>query len=101
MIGAKPLCIRFYKIDVIIRIYDGNRYLVLYGIEKYDAIYNRTRYILNKKSSVTYVFSHYYTISVDSFDSLPIEKSLTLHNVIIHIKSVVIKIKATITLIYC
>ena len=41
-----------------------------------------------------YIFSHYYTkIKVDSYDSLPIEKRLTLHNVIILIKSVLTKDK--------
>ena len=33
-------------------------------------------------------FSHYYAkIKVDSYDSLPVEKKLKLHNVIILIKS--------------
>ena len=39
-------------------------------------------------------FSHYNAkIKVDSYDSLPIEKRLTLHNVIILIKSVLNKDK--------
>ena len=29
--------------DEFIRIYDGNTYLVLFGLEKYDDIYNRIR----------------------------------------------------------
>ena len=34
-----------------------------------------------------YFFSHYFAkLKVDSYGSLPIEKRLTLHNVIIHIK---------------
>ena len=33
LIGPKPLCIRFDKIDGFIRIYDGTRYLVLFGPE--------------------------------------------------------------------
>ena len=33
---AKTLCIRFNKIDDFTRVYDGNRYLVLNGTEKYD-----------------------------------------------------------------
>ena len=41
LIGAKPLRIRFDKIDGFIRIYDGNKHLVLLGLEKYDSIYNR------------------------------------------------------------
>ena len=34
LIGAKPLHIRFDKVDVFIRAYDGIRYLVLLGGEK-------------------------------------------------------------------
>ena len=39
LIGAKPLRTRFDKINGFIRIYDGTRYLVLFGSEKYDTIY--------------------------------------------------------------
>ena len=35
--------------------YDGTRYLVLFGSEKYDSIYYRIRYIICVKSGVTYV----------------------------------------------
>ena len=38
LIGSKPLRIRFDKIDGIIRIYDGSRYLTLCGTKEYDAI---------------------------------------------------------------
>ena len=38
LIGSKPLRIRFNKMDGIIRIYHGTRYLTLLGSEKYDAI---------------------------------------------------------------
>ena len=57
LIGAKPLHIRFDKIDGFIRVYDGNRYLVLFGLEKYDAIYNRIRYLINQKSGIKCFFS--------------------------------------------
>ena len=40
MIGSKPLSIRFDNMDEVIKIYDGTRYLVLFGPEKYDAINN-------------------------------------------------------------
>ena len=41
------------------------------------------------KSVIAYIFSHYYAkAKVDSHDSLPIEKILTLHNLTILIKSV-------------
>ena len=77
--GAKPLRIRFDKIDEFIRVYDGLRYLVLFGSEKYHAIYNRIRYLISQK------------IKIYSYDSLPKEKTLTLHNVVTHTKSVLNK----------
>ena len=78
--------IRFDKIDEITRIYDGTRYLTLFSTRKNDAIYDRIRYLISLKSSITYIFSHYFAkIKVDSYDSLPIEKTLNLHNVIIPI----------------
>ena len=39
--GAKPLRIRFNKINGLIRTCDETRYLVLLGLENHDAIYNR------------------------------------------------------------
>ena len=38
LIDTKPLRIRFDKIDGFIRAYDGTRYLVSFGVEKYDFI---------------------------------------------------------------
>ena len=49
MIDAKPFCVRFNIIDGFIRVYDGTRYLVLFGSEKYDSIYCRVRYLINVK----------------------------------------------------
>ena len=84
----------FHKIDGIITIYDETRYLTLCGYEKYDTIYNRIRYFASLESGITYIFCHYFAkIKVDSYGSLPIEKILTVHNVIIHIKSVLNKDK--------
>ena len=60
LIGAKPLHVRFDKIDGFIKSYDGTRYLVLFGGEKYDFIYNRIRYVIGVKSSSTHVTSHNY-----------------------------------------
>ena len=46
--------------------------------------------IYQPKTRITCIFfSISAKIKVDSYDSLPIEKTLTLHNVMIHIKSVV------------
>ena len=75
LIGEKHLHIRFNKIDGFNRIHDGTRYLIFFGSEKYDAIYNGIRYIISLKSSITCVLFYYYAkIKVDSYDSLPIEK---------------------------
>ena len=49
--GSKPLEIRFDKIDRIIRIYDGTRYITLLGTKKYGAVYDRIRFRL--KSNIT------------------------------------------------
>ena len=88
--GSKPLCIRFDEIDGCIKIYDGIRYLVLFGSGLYDTIYNRIRYLINEKSSITDSINHNFArIRIDSYNSLPKEKALTFHNVIILIKSVV------------
>ena len=46
LIGSKPLRIRLDRIGRFIRIYDETKYLVLLGPEKYDAIYNRIRYLI-------------------------------------------------------
>ena len=59
------------------------------GPEKYDAIYDRIRYLIGLKSSIAYVCTHNYAkIEIDSYDSLPLKGILTLHNFIIHIKLV-------------
>ena len=34
LIGSKTLFIRFNKIDTFVRVYDGTRYLALFGNEK-------------------------------------------------------------------
>ena len=69
------------KIHGFIRIYDGTRYLTLFGSEKYEAIYNRIRYLIRLKSGIKYIFSHYFAkINVDSYDYLPVERILTLCN---------------------
>ena len=91
LIGAKPLRIGFDKIDGFIRAYNGTRYLVLLRPIKYSAIYNRIKYLVTQKSDVISLFydfpRNYTKIERISFDSLSLEKILTLHNFIILIKS--------------
>ena len=100
MIDAEAFRIRFDKINGFIRVYDGTRYLILFGSEKYDFICNRIRYLIVVKSGIAYViFRIYAKIKVDSYDSLPLEKPVNFHNDITLIKSV-IKIKIITTTVY-
>ena len=57
LIGSKPLRIRFAKIDRFIKVYVGTTYLILFGPEKYHAIFNMNGYLIGVKSGNTYVFS--------------------------------------------
>ena len=50
--------IRFDKIDRFDGVYDGNRCLVLFGPKKCDVIFNRIRYLVGVKSSITCVNSY-------------------------------------------
>ena len=50
---VKAFRIRIDKIDGFIRTYDGIRYLVLLGPEKYNVIYNIIRYLMSLKSTIT------------------------------------------------
>ena len=81
------------KIDGLIKIYDGIRYLVFFAPERYNLIYyNRIRCLISEKSGTTDKINHNFaSIRIDSYNSLSIEKIWTFHNVIILIKSVVNK----------
>ena len=55
-IVPKHLRIRFDKIDRFIRIYDGTRYLTLFGFESFDDLSKKIRY-KSKKYYYIYFFS--------------------------------------------
>ena len=74
MIGTKPLRMRLHKIAGFITDYHGTKYLVLFGREKNDTIYDKFRYRISQMSGIAFVFSHSYArIKIDSFDFLPLE----------------------------
>ena len=100
LIAAKPLCIRVSKIDGFTRVYNGTRYLVLCGPEKYDAIFNRIKYLYVKKVALQVMFHNFAKIKVDSYDSLPLEEMLNLYVIIHTLSQFLIKIKITTTIIY-
>ena len=59
LIGTKALHIRFNKTNGFIWVYDGTRYSVLFGGEKYD--------LIGAKNGVTFAVSHNYAkIKTDS-----------------------------------
>ena len=68
------------------------KYLALFhSNEKYDIIFDRIRYliIILLRSNISYVVSHKYAkIKIDSNGNLLLKKTITMHNVIILIKSV-------------
>ena len=85
---AKPLLIRIDKINGFIRASNRIGYLVLFGSEKYGSICNKIRYFISTKSGIKYViFYNYAKNKVDSYNFLPLEKTVTFHSVIILIKS--------------
>ena len=89
LIFAKPLRIMFDIVDGFIRDYNGTKYLAIFSSEKYNAIFNSIRYLVRVKSRIPCTISHNYgEIKIDSDDDFPLEKILTLHNVVILIKSV-------------
>ena len=89
------LTFRFDKIDGFIRVYDGTRYLVLFGTEKHDFIYNRITYFIVVKSGITYIiYQNCAKIKVDSYESVLLEKAITFLNVLKLIKSVFYKDKS-------
>ena len=68
LISLKPLRIRFDNVHGFVRVYDGTRYLVLFYLEDYPAIFNRTRYLVGVKFGITSVFpDNYARIKVDSY----------------------------------
>ena len=73
----------FNKVNGFIRDYDATNYLVLFGLEKYSVIYGRIRYLKRLQTLFVTIFK---TIRSDSDDDLLLE-TLTLHKVIILIKS--------------
>ena len=81
--SAKPLPIRFDKIDGFIKVYDVTRYLVLFGPERYDASYNKIRNLISKKGGITYTAGHnFLRIRIDSYNFSPSEKASIFHNII-------------------
>ena len=98
-IDAKLFPIKFNKVDGLIKIYNGIRYLELSNsydtnYRVYNKIFDEINYLITEKSDDKYSINHNFArIKIDSYNSLPIEKKVTFHNVIILIMLVVNKDK--------
>ena len=84
-----------HEIDGFIRVRGGEfRYLVLFDHGLFDRFCDKIKCLISKKSGIADSINHNFgKIRIDSYNSLPTEKKLTFHNVIILIKSVVNKNK--------
>ena len=68
------------------------RHLVLFDYRLFDKMCEKIKYLISEKSGITDSINHNFgKIRIDSYNSLPIEKTWTFHNVIILIRSVVNK----------
>ena len=86
LINAKLLRIRFDRIYGSIRVYDGSKYLVLFGSEKYDFIYNRIRHLIGGKGGMLFLIIMQKSNRFIRFFTS--RKKMTFYNVIILIKLV-------------
>ena len=92
--GAKPLRIRFNKIDGFIKIHNNIWYLVLFDYSYCDKICDRIKYLIRESSGITDSINHNFGNNrIDSYNFLLIEKILTFHNDLILFKSVANKNK--------
>ena len=92
--NVKALRIMFDEKDGLIKVDDGIRCLVLYVYKRYNATDDRIKYLISEKSGITDSINYNFArIRIDSYNSLPIEKIFSFHNVIIFIKSVASKNK--------
>ena len=83
--GGKSLQINFCKLDKYIKKDGGSKYTN----EKYERNFERIRYLISLKSNIWDSYFHKYRkITINSDDDLPLEKTTTMHNVVIPIISV-------------
>ena len=92
--SAKQFRIRFDNVKVFIRVYSGASYSILYGPEKYDAIYHKKKYLIGQKNQ------NCAKIKICLYDSLSLEKISTLLNIMNSLSQFLIKAKITTTVIY-
>ena len=86
--GTKPLHNRYDEVDRFIKIYNGIECLVLLGYNWFDKICYKIKYRLSDKSCIKEsINQNFARIRIRWYNSLPIEKILTFHNIIVLIVS--------------
>ena len=60
LINAKPMSIRFDKVNEFIRVYDGTTYSTLFELINYRAAFSKIRYFTGVKSGITLLTFHNY-----------------------------------------
>ena len=79
MIGTKPLHIKFNTIKIyFIRAYDKTNCLVLFDLEKCNAIYDMIRYLIDLKRSITWAFLQFWKDQNHSDIDFPLEKNIDI-----------------------
>ena len=75
--GSKSLSIRFDKTDEFILSFDCKiKHLVLFYYGLQDKIWDKIKYLINKKSGITNSINYNFgKIKIDSFNYLPIKKN--------------------------
>ena len=82
------------KINGFIKVHNRIRYLVIFGFGWCDEICNNIKHLISEKGGITDSINlNFATIKIDSYDSLPIDKTLAFHIIVILIKPVVNKNK--------
>ena len=67
--GAKPLRIRFDKIDEFTKIHDSIRCLVLLDYSYFDKICDKFKYLISEESGLKNIINHNFArIRIDSYD---------------------------------
>ena len=99
--SLKPLRIRFDIINGFIRVCGGEFRYLLFDHGLFDKICDKIKHLTSEKSSTTDSINHDFgKISIDSYNSLPIEKILSFRNLIYSLNQLLVRIKLNTTIIY-
>ena len=60
LVNAKPMSIRFDKVNEFIRVYDGTTFSTLFELINYRAAFSKIRYFTRVKSGITSLTFHNY-----------------------------------------